>query len=67
MSRMSKTAKVFNYLSSGKPLTASKAFSRFGVSNLRTIIFRLRNEGYTIETVIRSARNNREKNYELVG
>ena len=67
MSRMSKTAKVFNYLASGKPLTASKAFSRFGVHNLRSMIHRFRNEGYTIETTIRSARNNREKNYEYVG
>jgi hypothetical protein len=45
-----KNNEVLNWLKSGKPLTSLMAVQMFGITNLPSVIFRLRNKGYVIKT-----------------
>lgn len=49
---MDKTKKeqIKEWLDSGKPITALMAIQMFGCTNLSSIIYRLRKEGYNIDT-----------------
>lgn len=49
---MDKTKKkqIIEWLSSGKPITALMAIQMFNCTNLPSVIYHLRKEGYSIDT-----------------
>lgn len=51
------TVKVREWLESGKTLTSNEAWSRWGITRLSAIIFRLRRQGYDISTSIVDTEN----------
>jgi len=50
MATKTQNEKILTYLGKGKPLTADKAYDKFGVVNLRARINELRQEGFKIFT-----------------
>lgn len=57
LSKKSKTYKVFNALYNGATLTSAQAKHRYGVGNLGTEVFRIRNAGWAVYTQKRVAGN----------
>lgn len=45
-----KTNEILNWLHNGKPITSLMAIQMFGVINLPSVIFQLRNKGYIIRS-----------------
>ena len=57
LSKKTKTYKVFNALYNGATLTQAQAKHRYGVGNLGTEVFRIRNAGWAVYTQKRVAGN----------
>lgn len=70
--KKSQNAKILNFLQRGRNISSCSALTRFGVVNLSTRIFELREEGVAIKTntnVIKSGlnRGTRVTSYSLLG
>ena len=57
---MSSIDKVFNALASGEQLTTKQISSRFKVKNPRNPVYRLRQEGYPVNLVLREDTSGRK-------
>ena len=51
------TGRILKYLRTHKGITSMKAFELFGVTRLSAIIFKLRKDGYDIESVKCNGKN----------
>lgn len=50
--KKNKTTEVLKHMKQHKYITSEKAFEKFGVTRLGSIIFNLREHGYLIDTVM---------------
>lgn len=57
MSSMTKTKAVLQWLKTGAGISSMEAVKQFGATRLSAIIFKLRQRGYNIETVMVDGRD----------
>ena len=51
------TGRILDYLKENKGITSMEAFEKFGATRLSAIIYTLRDDGYVIENIKRTAPN----------
>ena len=49
MAKLTKIEKVYNELSRGRVVTKSSALKRFGVADLASMVYELRNRGFDVQ------------------
>jgi hypothetical protein len=61
---MSQVAQVYAHLKKAK-LTSMQAFSKFQITRLADVIFKLRGQGYDIETIMLDGNGTKYAQYKL--